>query len=152
MFEEVVPGQMAQLGPAHPDTLRTNGNLATLLQQLGVLAEARRLNEQVVPGQSAQLGPGHVDTLNSKAALAAVLVRQHEEVEAAAALIEPVIESLMRLISPHRVRVSCLLISAHLHLVLLCRRPHNAMTSVTGPGSSASCLQRPAAFTARSCC
>ena len=107
MFEEVVPGQMAQLGPAHPDTLRTNGNLATLLQQLGELAEARRLYEQVVPGQSAQLGPGHVDTLNSKAELASVLIQQHE-LEAAAALIEPAIESLVRLASPHRVSLCSL--------------------------------------------
>ena len=140
MFEEVVPGQMAQLGPAHPDTLRTNGNLATLLQQLGELAEARRLYEQVVPGQSAQLGPGHVDTLNSKAELASVLIQQHE-LEAAAALIEPVVESLVRLIPPHRVCVSCLPISSHLHLVLLLRRSHNVMTSVTGLGTSALCLQ-----------
>ena len=137
LYEEVVAGQTAQLGPAHSDTLQTKGNLAILFKEIGELADERRLYEEVVAGRTAQLGPGHVDTLNSKAALAAVLVRQHEEVEAAAALIEPVIESLMRLISPHRVRVSCLLISAHLHLVLLCRRPHNAMTRVTGPGTSA---------------
>ena len=64
--------------------------------------------EEVVAVQTAQLGPAHVDTLNSKACLAEVLVQQHE-LEAAAALIQPAIEALVRLISPHRVCFSCLL-------------------------------------------
>ena len=146
----MVAGQTAQLGPAHTDTLLTKNNLALLLSDMGERAEARQLLE-VVAGYIAQLGPAHVDTLNAQASLAAVLVQQHE-LEAAAALIEPAIESLVRLASPHRVCVPCLLISSHLHLIrLLPRRSHNAKTSVTGPGSSALGLPRPAAFTARSC-
>ena len=31
MLEEVLAGQTAQLGPAHPDTMRTKGNLAIML-------------------------------------------------------------------------------------------------------------------------
>ena len=74
--------------------------------------------EEVVAGQTAELGPAHVDTLNSQAELAEVLVQQHE-LEAAAALLEPTIEPLVRPVSPHRFCVSCLLTSKPLPLVLL---------------------------------
>ena len=63
MHEEVVAGFTAQLGPAHPNTLRTKGNLAVLLMQMGELAEARRLYAEVVAGQTALLGLAHPDTL-----------------------------------------------------------------------------------------
>ena len=127
MIEEVLAGQTALLGPAHTDTLLTKGNLAGLLEEMGKRAEARRLLEEVVAGQTAQLGPAHTDTLNSKAGLAEVLVQQHE-LEAAAALIQPAIEALVRLKSPHRVLY--VLSAEDVYLVLLLRRSHSAMTSV----------------------
>ena len=52
------------------------GNLAVLLQQMGELAEARRLSEEVVAGQTAQLGPLHLDTLETKHNLACMLQRR----------------------------------------------------------------------------
>ena len=64
-------GQTAQLGPAHADTLRTKGNLAALLMEMGEQVEARRLNEEVLAGQTVQLGPAHPDTLATKGNLAA---------------------------------------------------------------------------------
>ena len=48
LYEEVVPGQMAQLGPAHPDTLLAKGNLANLLKMIGQQAEARLMHEEVL--------------------------------------------------------------------------------------------------------
>ena len=57
--------------------------------------------EEVVAGQTVQRGPAHIDTLNSKAELTEILVQQHE-LEAAAALIQPAIEALLRPVSPMR--------------------------------------------------
>ena len=60
----------------------------------------------------------YVDTLYSKAALAEVLLQQHE-LEAAAALIQPAIEALVRRpVSPHRVCISCMQLGAKLLLAL----------------------------------
>ena len=73
MYEEVVAGFTVQLGPAHTETLRTKGNLATLLMEMGEWAQARRLFEEVVAGQTAQFGPAHIDTLRTKANLAILL-------------------------------------------------------------------------------
>ena len=58
--------QMAQLGPAHSNTLLTKGNLAVLLKQMGEQVEARRMFEEVLAGQTAQLGPAHSNTLRTK--------------------------------------------------------------------------------------
>ena len=52
----MLAGQTAQLGPAYVGTLRTKGNLATLLDEMGEDAEARRLCEEVVAGQTALRG------------------------------------------------------------------------------------------------
>jgi hypothetical protein len=39
LYEEVLAGQTAELGPAHTDTLLAKGNLANLLQELGERAQ-----------------------------------------------------------------------------------------------------------------
>ena len=116
LYAEVVAGKTAQLGPGHTSTLATKMNQANLLEDMGEWAEAQRLYEEVVAGRTAQLGPHHVDTLNTQAGLAEVLVQQHE-FEAAAALIRPAIESLVRL-HLHSVVFSCPLMSKPLALLL----------------------------------
>ena len=75
-------GQTAQLGPGHVDTLLTKGNLAILLEEIGELAEARRMYEEVVAGQMAQLGPAHTNTLRTKGNLAVLLKEMGKRAEA----------------------------------------------------------------------
>ena len=82
LYEEVVAGFTAQLGPAHVDTLATKNNLALLLMQMGERAEARRMYEEVVAGLTAQLGPAHTTTLKSKGNLATLLDEMGEGAEA----------------------------------------------------------------------
>jgi hypothetical protein len=82
LFEEVLAGQTAELGPTHLNTLRFKGNLANLLVKLGQRAEARRLYEEVVAGQTAQLGPANSSTLLTKGNLATLLQETGESVEA----------------------------------------------------------------------
>jgi tetratricopeptide (TPR) repeat protein len=53
----------AQLGPDHPDTLRTFNDLALVYQYAGSLTEAIRLYEQVRENFEQKLGPDHPDTL-----------------------------------------------------------------------------------------
>ena len=82
LYEEVLAGQTAQLGPAHTDTLVTKGNLATLLQKTGGWTEAQRLYEEVAAEQTAQLGPANSHTLLTKGNLACVLQTMGERAEA----------------------------------------------------------------------
>jgi tetratricopeptide (TPR) repeat protein len=55
----------AQLGPDHPDTLRSMDNLATSYQDAGRLGETLPLLEETLKLRTAQLGPDHPDTLTS---------------------------------------------------------------------------------------
>ena len=87
LYEEVVAGQTAQLGPAHANTLLTKGNLASLLDKMGEWAEARRVYEEVAAGQTVQLGPAHTSTLITKMNLA-VLLKQAGDLASAKPLYE----------------------------------------------------------------
>jgi len=53
------------LGPDHPDTLRSMGNLAGSYDALGRQAEALKLREETLALTKAKLGPDHPDTLGS---------------------------------------------------------------------------------------
>ncbi len=53
----------AQLGPDHPDTLRSMNKLATSYAALGRYADALKLHEQTLALRKATLGPDHPDTL-----------------------------------------------------------------------------------------
>jgi serine/threonine protein kinase/lipopolysaccharide biosynthesis regulator YciM len=53
------------LGPDHPDTLQSLGNLATAYQGVGQATKALPLREQVLAKHQATLGPDHPDTLIS---------------------------------------------------------------------------------------
>uniref|UniRef100_UPI0006E1E2DF tetratricopeptide repeat protein n=1 Tax=Streptomyces albus TaxID=1888 RepID=UPI0006E1E2DF len=58
------------LGPDHPDTLTTRGNLAISYWQAGRTQEAIALNEQVLTDSERTLGPHHPDTLTTRNNLA----------------------------------------------------------------------------------
>ena len=54
-----------QLGPDHPDTLRSMNNLAGSYDGLGRYADALQLHEETLALRKAKLGPDHPDTLAS---------------------------------------------------------------------------------------
>ena len=61
---------MRVLGPDHPDTLATRGNIAAWTGQCGDAAEALRLSQELLPDQVRVLGPGHPDTLTTRGNIA----------------------------------------------------------------------------------
>ncbi len=60
----------ANLGPDHPDTLRSKSSLAYLYGAQAKYDQAERLSLDVVKSQAARLGANHPDTLTSKNDLA----------------------------------------------------------------------------------
>jgi non-specific serine/threonine protein kinase/serine/threonine-protein kinase len=60
----------ANLGPDHPDTLRSKSSLAYLYGAQAKFDQAERLSLDVVKSQAARLGANHPDTLTSKNDLA----------------------------------------------------------------------------------
>ncbi|WP_275107073.1 tetratricopeptide repeat protein [Nocardia arthritidis] len=54
-----------QLGPDHPDTLRTLGNLASCRVDTGDFAGAIKDYEQLLAARIRTLGPDHEDTLRT---------------------------------------------------------------------------------------
>jgi tetratricopeptide (TPR) repeat protein len=72
------------LGPEHPFTLASMGNLALVLGRQGKYEEAEAMNRQTLARREKVLGPEHPDTLTSMSNLAGVLDSQgqYEEAEA----------------------------------------------------------------------
>jgi tetratricopeptide (TPR) repeat protein len=62
-LERAVAVRQAQLGPAHPDTLKSKQVLALVYEGLGRLPEAFALHQQILENRTALLGPNHTDTL-----------------------------------------------------------------------------------------
>jgi tetratricopeptide repeat protein len=58
------------LGPDHPHTLTTRGNLATWLGEAGRPEEAARRFEELLADRLRVLGPDHPDTLTTRHNLA----------------------------------------------------------------------------------
>ena len=58
------------LGPEHPHTLATRGNLADWTGKAGDAAAARDLFAELLPVYERVLGPEHPDTLDSRRELA----------------------------------------------------------------------------------
>jgi tetratricopeptide (TPR) repeat protein len=94
------------IGPEHPDTLTSRNNLATVLRDLGKLAEAEAEHRVVLDIRTRVLGPEHPDTLTSRSNLAVVLRRlgRFEEAETEH---RAVLEAAIRELGPeHRTTLS----------------------------------------------
>jgi len=87
------------LGPEHPDTLSSLGNLAETLRAQGDLAGARAKQEQVLAACQRVLGPEHPDTLTSLNNLAATL-RAQGDLAGARAKQEQVLAARQRVLGP----------------------------------------------------
>ncbi|MFD3883042.1 tetratricopeptide repeat protein, partial [Streptomyces microflavus] len=69
----VLDADTHHLGPDHPTTLTSRGNLATALRELGRYQEAVDLHQQTLTDHERVLGPDHPNTLTSRGNLASAL-------------------------------------------------------------------------------
>ena len=83
LMEVVIEGKEAEaaLGKDHESTLRTKGNLAVLLTDVGSQVEAQQLYREVIEGKTQTLGASHRSTILSKGNLALLLhdMNAHDE-------------------------------------------------------------------------
>ena len=82
-LQRVLAKREQQLGPDHPDTLKTRHNLAMIYRQIGRHQEAETLFNEVLAKREQKLGPDHPDTLTARHNLA-VLYRdmgRHQKAE-----------------------------------------------------------------------
>ncbi|WP_225844166.1 tetratricopeptide repeat protein, partial [Streptomyces albus] len=88
------------LGPDHPDTLTTRGNLALSYRQAGRTQDAINLQQQVLTERERTLGPDHPDTLTTRHNLA-LSYWQAGRTQEAIALNEQVLTERERILGPH---------------------------------------------------
>ena len=79
---EVLEAQRATLGPTHPSTLMSIGNLSQLLQAQGRLGEAEVLAREALAGMRSALGEAHPHTLAEYKGLLGLLTAQGKHREA----------------------------------------------------------------------
>lgn len=76
LHRDTLEAQRRSLGPDHPDTLRTLGDLASTLVAEDRLAEAETLQRSKLETQQRVLGAEHQDTLQSMSRLAIIVFSQ----------------------------------------------------------------------------
>lgn len=72
LLRGALDGLRGALGPAHPNTLAAQHNLADLLKTQGKLDEAEPLFRDAADGRMRALGEAHLDTRNSLGLLSQV--------------------------------------------------------------------------------
>lgn len=92
-------GRRAAFGPAHPETLQSLHNLATLRTHQGRFEEAENLHREVVAARTLSLGKEHPQTLVSTNNLARMLERVGNPEEAEQLLLA-VVEAAERCLPP----------------------------------------------------
>ncbi|MFN7918180.1 MAG: serine/threonine-protein kinase [Vicinamibacterales bacterium] len=102
LYEQVVNGRRATLGPDHPDTLRAQYDLASAYNYTNI-DEAIRLNEATLAAQRRVLGNEHADTLGSMGNLASMYFSK-KMFEPALKLSEEVYELRKRTLGPDHLR------------------------------------------------
>ena len=73
MFNRVLEGKHATLGPNHEFTLRSMGDYARLLEKQGKVAEAAEVMADVVARREVVLGADHRLTKESRRALSSLV-------------------------------------------------------------------------------
>jgi len=81
LLRRAVETRKSVLGPKHPDTLRSMGSLAWILQREGRYAEAETLGRETLDLQRRVLGPESVDTLRSGSDLSWTLYEEGKYAE-----------------------------------------------------------------------
>eukprot|EP00928_Gymnodinium_smaydae_P061315 TRINITY_DN4541_c0_g1_i4.p1 TRINITY_DN4541_c0_g1~~TRINITY_DN4541_c0_g1_i4.p1 ORF type:complete len:603 (-),score=85.92 TRINITY_DN4541_c0_g1_i4:229-2037(-) len=69
LYEKVISGFTAQLGPVHPETLNSTRNFVLFLNKVGEFEAAQVLCERMHSECSAKLGPSHPDTKEAQKCL-----------------------------------------------------------------------------------
>ena len=82
LYGRALAGSEKQLGPDHPETLRTVHNLAIVYQAQGRYTEAEQLYGRALAGNEKLLGPDHPETLRTVHNLAIVYRLQGRYTEA----------------------------------------------------------------------
>jgi len=98
-FEQLLEDQLRVLGPDHPDTLATRGNLARWHGEAGDPAGAAQAAEQLLVDLLRVLGPDHPDTLGTRSNLAHMRGDAGDPAGAATAL-EQLLEDQLRVLGP----------------------------------------------------
>jgi tetratricopeptide (TPR) repeat protein len=99
LFDRALRVARAQLGPDHPDTLRTRSNLATWLGEAGRVQDAAGQFERLLADQARVLGPDHPATLTTRGNLATCLGRA-ERVQKAAGQFERLLADRAQVLGP----------------------------------------------------
>ncbi|MEU0188098.1 tetratricopeptide repeat protein, partial [Streptomyces sp. NPDC006207] len=99
LHQQLLDTQSRLLGPDHPDTLGSRGNLAAALRGMGEYAQAVDLHRRTLEDRTRILGPDHPDTLGSRGNLAAAL-RGMGEYAQAADLDRQTLEDRTRILGP----------------------------------------------------
>ena len=87
------------LGPDHPHTLATRGNLAIAYRKSGNLQKAIDMFEDVLTDRTRLLGPDHPDTLTTRGNLA-IAYRESGNLQKAIDMFEDVLADCTRLLGP----------------------------------------------------
>ncbi len=98
-FEQLRREAVARLGPDHPDTLTTRGNLAYCQGAAGDIAGSAAAFEELLTDRLRVLGPDHTDTLGVRANLAHFRGQAGNAAGAAAAL-EELLTDCLRVLGP----------------------------------------------------
>ena len=94
---ELLDAQQRILGADHPNTLRTRGNLASLLGEAGQVEEASAQFRELLDAQQRILGADHPNTLGTRGNLAS-LVGKAGRVEEASAQFRELLEDQQRIL------------------------------------------------------
>ena len=97
---QALGGREKVLGPEHPDTLTSVGNLAVVLWRQGKYEEAERMNRRALDGREKVLGPEHPDTLTSMNNLTFVYKAQGRDGDAESLMVKCV-QLRQRVLGPH---------------------------------------------------
>ena len=98
-LQEAVGMLIDALGPDHPDTLTTRGNLALAYRESGNLQKAIDMFEDVLTDRTRLLGPDHPDTLGTRGNLA-IAYRESGNLQKAIDMFEDVLTDRTRLLGP----------------------------------------------------
>jgi tetratricopeptide (TPR) repeat protein len=96
MFEAVLEAQKTKLGPDHPNTLTSQGNLASAYRAAGNIDRAMPLYESALTGLRGKLGGDHPVALSAQANFAVALLAG-EQYERGVALFNDLLDRRRRL-------------------------------------------------------
>jgi tetratricopeptide (TPR) repeat protein len=99
LFEQVLAAEERVLGPDHPDTMISRGNLGNAYSLAGRHAEAIPLFEQALAAKERAQGPDHVDTMGARNNLA-LAYRKVGRLGEAISLLERALAAEERVLGP----------------------------------------------------